>query len=259
MTTTWQTERGTKHLKTQIIAHRGASAYAPENTMPAYEMACDMKADAIEIDVHFSKDGKVVVVHDDTVERTAGGHGAVNQLTYDALLELDFSNGKAGYKNVKIPLLDEVFEFAARNNIFVHAEIKENTYDNGFPIIEKVLELERKYGMSENVSYSSFNHFILRDLKEVSPLSSTGLLYMCAMVNAWDYAAIAHANAIHPLYLCLDNTDTVSGCHKNGIAVNAWTVDTEEAMRQMLNLAVDGIISNKPDVVRQVMEQFKSE
>jgi len=243
-------------LKTRIYAHRGAAAYAPENTMPSFEMACEMGTDAFELDVHLTKDGKVVVIHDDTVDRTSNGSGAVSSMTYAELLEMDFSYGKEGFEKVRIPLLNEVFEFAHKNNIFVNVELKENLYQDAFPIIEKVLKIEKEYGMSENVIYSSFNHYLLRDLKKVSKNISTGLLYVGGLVDIWEYAKKLEAQAVHPHYSCLSYKNLVTECHSQQIAVNPWTVDSESDILEMLQSGVDGIISNKPDIVKKVCNQF---
>lgn len=243
-------------MKTRIHAHRGAAAYAPENTMSSFEMAYEMGADAIELDVHLSKDGKVVVIHDDTVDRTSNGSGTVRDMTYAELLELDFDNGKVGFSKTKIPLLEEVFKFAYQRNIFVNVELKENFYQNGFPIIEKALEIEKEYGMSENVIYSSFNHYLLRDLKKISKSIPAGILYLGGLVDIWEYAEKLEVQAIHPHYLCLGDKDLVTRCHDHHIAVNPWTVDSESDILAMFQAGVDGIISNKPDVVKKVCSQF---
>lgn len=243
-------------MKTRIYGHRGAAAYAPENTMSSFAMAYEMGADAIELDVHLSKDGKVVVIHDDTVDRTSNGSGSVKDMTHAELLELDFSNGKVGFLKAKIPLLEEVFEFAYQKNIFVNVELKENLYQNGFPIIEKVMEIEKKYQMSENVIYSSFNHYLLREIKKISKSIPTGILYLGGLVDIWEYAEKLAAQAIHPHYLSLNDKDLVTQCHNRHIAVNPWTVDSEPDILAMLQAGVDGIISNKPDAVKKVCSQF---
>lgn len=223
--------------------------------MPSFEMACEMKADAFELDVHLTRDGKVVVIHDDTIDRTSNGSGAVESMIYSELLEFDFSNGRENFSNVRIPLLDEVFEFAHQKNIFVNVEIKENQYKNNFAIIDKVLVIEKKYGMSENVIYSSFNHYALRDLKKVSKSIPTGILYLGGLVDIWEYAEKLEAQAIHPHFTSLGDKELVGECHRHQIAVNPWTVDGENDILAMLQAGVNGIISNKPDVVKKICNQ----
>ena len=94
---------------TKVWAHRGASAYAPENTIPAFQMAMEMGADGLELDVHESSDGKLMVIHDERIDRTSNGTGRVVDMTCQQLKKLDFSNGMPGYKDVRIPTLREVY------------------------------------------------------------------------------------------------------------------------------------------------------
>lgn len=232
----------------KVIAHRGASAYAPENTMPAFELAYNMGARGMELDVHLTRDGRIVVIHDDTVDRTSNGSGSVNELTYEELLRLDFSKGHEDFNHVRIPLLEEVYDFASQTNMFVNVEVKENAFKDEFIIIDKLFELEKRFNMSQNVSYSSFNHYILRDMKKKSSQTSTGILYFCGLVDVWEYASRINADAIHPYYGCLVDTDVISGCHERGIAVRTWTVDDKELISSLVNTGVDSIITNKPDV-----------
>lgn len=235
-------------MKSKVLAHRGASAYAPENTMPAFELAHSMGADGIELDVHLTKDGKVVVIHDDTINRTSGSNGLVSEFTYEELLTFDFSNGKEGFSNVKIPLLEEVYEFTSKNNMFVNVEVKDSTFTNKFVIIDELLQLEKKYEMSENVAYSSFNHYILRDMKNISEKIPTGILYHCGLVNVWDYAISIKANAIHPFFGCLKDKAIIPECAKCNIVVRPWTVDNEDEMASLFKAGIESLITNKPDV-----------
>lgn len=243
-------------MHTKILAHRGASAYAPENTLPAFQLACEMGADGFELDVHLTKDQQVVVIHDETIDRTSNGTGNVEEMTYEKLLDLDFSNNKEGYKEVKIPLLEEVFELASKNNMFVNVEIKEDRYKESYPIIEKVLEIEKKYHMTGKVAYSSFNHYILKELKKISTNIPTGILYDCGMVDIWEYSKKLKAQAIHPYYRCLQNRKIVEECKKRNIIIRPWTIDREEDIRYFLELEVDAIISNRPDIVKRIKNNF---
>ena len=241
------------------LAHRGASAYAPENTIPAFDLACEMGADAFELDVHLTKDGKAVVIHDDTIDRTGNGSGPVDGMTYEELLAYDFSNGMESFAGVRIPLLEEVFDLAYQKNIFVNVEIKENQIRDSYPILEKVLEIEKRCGMFGNVIYSSFNHYLLRELKSISGDIPAGILYLGGLVDVWDYAERLGVQAIHPHYICLGDRDLVSECHGRHIAVNAWTVNDEEDILAVVLSGADGIISNRPDVVGETIRRAAAE
>ena len=165
---------------TKVWAHRGASAYAPENTIPAFQMAMEMGADGLELDVHESSDGKLMVIHDERIDRTSNGTGRVVDMTCQQLKKLDFSNGMPGYKDVRIPTLREVYGLIKDSRMTVNVEIKCDVVI--YPgIWDKVISLEREMGMQGRIIYSSFNHYVLQKVRELDPDAEIGLLY----ANAW--------------------------------------------------------------------------
>lgn len=156
----------------KIFAHRGASAYVPENTLPAFEKAVDIGADGVELDIHLSRDGRLVVIHDEMLDRTTNGHGFVKDFTLAELKKLDASKTmtNSGFCNLRIPTLGEVYELLADTELLVNVEVKNSIFL--YPgILEKALEAEAKYGMSGRVLYSSFNHYAMQELKRISPQS----------------------------------------------------------------------------------------
>ena len=127
-------------------------------------------------------------------------------------------------------------------------------------ILEKALEAEAKYGMSGRVLYSSFNHYAMQELKRISPQSKTGLLYSTMLIDPWNAAMAANADALHPFFPCIANTPCmIPKCRKNGIAVNTWTVDEPEYIRAMFMLGVDSVITNKPDVAKSVRNELSND
>ena len=143
--------------KTLILAHRGACGYAPENTMEAFELAAKMGADGIELDVHFTSDGEVVICHDEKINRTSNGQGLVTDYTLAELKAMDFGYHFYGEqrKGVKIPTLDEVYELVSPLDMIVNVEIK-----SADPEIVKACDIiTERHGMRDKVIYSSFNHF----------------------------------------------------------------------------------------------------
>lgn len=238
--------------KTLVWAHRGAFGYAPENTMPAFQMAIDMKADGIELDVHFSKDGKIVVIHDETIDRTSNGQGKVTDYTYEELLAFDFGiKTDAKYKGTKIPTLAEVYELFAPTNLTINIEIK--TSDPAMPAALDALAKE--YGIEDRVLYSSFNHEQIARMQRVNPDAFIAPLYSFNMVKAWDYCKNIPAQASHPnknqisLY-----PEYVEECHKLGIRVHPWTVNSEDDMRFLVEQGCDALITNYPDIARKVVD-----
>jgi len=253
-------EKETVMLK-KIFAHRGASAYAPENTLPAFEKAVDIGADGVELDIHLSRDGRLVVIHDEMLDRTTNGHGFVKDFTLAELKKLDASKTmtNSGFCNLRIPTLGEVYELLADTVLLVNVEVKNSIFL--YPgILEKALEAEAKYGMSGRVLYSSFNHYAMQELKRISPQSKTGLLYSTMLIDPWNAAMAANADALHPFFPCIANTPCmIPKCRKNGIAVNTWTVDEPEYIRAMFMLGVDSVITNKPDVAKSVRNELSND
>lgn len=238
-----------------IIGHKGACAYAPENTLESFKLALDMGADAIELDVHLSKDGEIVVIHDEKVKRTTEAEGFVYEMTLAELKELDACYRKEAYRGVKIPTLGEVYDLVRDTDCIVHVEIK--TDKRLYPDIEKkCLALEKEKGMKGRVIYSSFNHYTLKTLKELDPEAKTALLYESIDYQPWNYAKMAGADYIHPcknsLYLA---KDVILQSVENGIPANVWTVNTEDIMEECIRQKA-GIITDYPDVAVTVRKRL---
>lgn len=237
-------------MHTQIFAHRGASADAPENTMAAFELAERQGADGIELDVHLTSDNRLVVLHDDTTDRTAGVPGNVSDLPFARLRELDVSMGRPGFSGARIPSLEEVYGFIARTRLVLNVEIKEDRYDGGFVVLRPLLELAARFGIQNRVVYSSFNHYALRELKNLAPGAVTAVLYESALVDVWEYARRVPANGIHPWFPALRDQKLVRACRAAGLAVRPWTVDSEEDLAAVFRAQADAVITNLPERAR---------
>ena len=166
-----------------VIAHRGASAYAPENTIAAFNKALDMAADGIEIDVHLTKDRHIVVSHDEKLGRTCNGTGFIKDFTLEELKKLDFGSWFSHeYANERIPTLDEIMYLLRDKDILLNIEVKNNLviYEG----IEKaIVDVIKEHKMVEKVIVSSFNHYCLREIKRLAPELKIGLLYSERLYN----------------------------------------------------------------------------
>lgn len=231
---------------TAIWAHRGASAYAPENTILAFQQAIQFGADGVELDVQRTRDGKLVTIHDETVNRTSNGFGKVADLTLDELRHLDFAHGFAGRRNVRIPTLGDVLDLLQSTNLTINIELKNNI--ELYPGLEDdVLQAVNGKGMLDRVIISSFNHFSLANLRgKVSP-EHIGLLLSDGIYQPWNYAKWLGAGNIHPHYSSLQTPDFVWLCHEVGIKVHTWTVNDDDIAIRLAELGVDAIITNLPD------------
>ncbi|CAL8974644.1 Glycerophosphodiester phosphodiesterase [Tessaracoccus sp. O5.2] len=237
---------------TAIWAHRGASAYAPENTLPAFEMALQMGADGVELDVQRSADGQVVVIHDETLNRTSNGVGKVVDQSFEQLRQCDFSNRFAGRRNVKIPTLREVLDLFRGTGKTVNIELK-NTVVLYPGLEDDVLRIVQDAGMLDQVIISSFNHFSLANLRGRVAPDRLGVLLSDGIYDPWKYAASFGAGAIHPHYLALQQPNFVWLCHEAGIKIHAWTVNKDEDALWLAGLGVDAIITNFPDRVGEAL------
>ena len=229
-----------------VLGHRGASGYAPENTLEAFKLAMDMGADGFELDVHLSKDGELVVIHDETVDRTTDGTGFVGEMTLAELKALDASNHKEGYKGAKIPTLAEVYDLIRDTNHIVNVEIKT---DNIFypQLEEKVLALEKEKGMEGRIVYSSFNHYTVKKIRALAPDAQIGMLFGDVLVEPYDYCKSVGANLLHPSKANLNVPGFAEKAKEAGLGMNVWTVNEEEYMEKCLACGA-GIVTNYPDI-----------
>ncbi|MGI6665692.1 MAG: glycerophosphodiester phosphodiesterase [Christensenellaceae bacterium] len=240
---------------TKVFAHRGASAYAPENTLEAFAVAIDMKADGIELDVHMTKDGIIVVCHDDSIDRTSDGKGFIGEMTLRELRAYNF-HGKFVGRRFEIPTLQDVLALMQNAEMQVNVELKHGPMP--YPNYEEaVLEEVARANMEAQVFYSSFDHYALARLKELDAQARTGLLYSAGLVEPWKYAKEQGAFALHPKYKLVRDAAYISEAHAAGILVNVWTVDSKKEILAQARLGVDGIITNKPDVAKAVLEEIE--
>lgn len=241
-----------KIKKPLIIAHRGASRQAPENTMAAFRKALELGAGGIELDVHLSSDGHLMVTHDELVDRTSNGKGLVRDKTFAELRELDFGSWfSTQFKGEKIPELVEVLQLIDGWYGFLNIEIK-----NGpvfYPGIEKaVADAIAEHGLVPRIIISSFNHYSLVEIRKINTGIKTAPLYMAGLYKPWEYARNIGAEAIHPLFYNIV-PEVMKGCKLNGVKVHPFTVDKPEHIKAVIAAGVDGIITNVPDTALSIL------
>ena len=238
---------------TQVWAHRGASRYAPENTVPAFELAVAQGAEGVELDVQLSSDGQLVVIHDETLERTTDGTGRVVDHSLARLRTLDASAGHDGFEGVRIPTLTEVLEVVAPTALTVNIELKNSEVD--YPgLEEKVLAAVAAFELGPRVVLSSFNHYSVRKLRSLAPDAALAAIYTDPLFRPWRYAKALGVGAIHPPAPCVFGPGFVSKAHKAGIAVRPWVVNGERALRWMLRCGVDAVFTDAPDFALTVRD-----
>ena len=235
----------------KIIGHRGIPHLTPENTMASFRAAVENGADGLETDVQMTKDGELVLIHDETLDRTTNGKGLVLTHTLSELKSLDTgSKFDPAFKNEKIPTLREFLEFVSGRDLLINIEIKSGVVL--YPGIErKLIHMLHEFGLGHKTIISSFNHYALVTCKEIDSGIKTGILYMAGLYNPWDYAKTVHADALHPLFYSV-RPETIGGMKASGLLIHPYTVDSPGDMKNMIALGASGIITNYCDVLSKM-------
>ena len=237
-----------------VIAHRGFSEEAPENSFAAFQKAIDAKAEMIELDVRLSSDGEFVVFHDKKLNRTSEGRGVLKSFTAKELTELD--NGSwfsRKFSRERIPLLKDILPLTKRG-IGINIEIKPDVtgYD-GFSVAEEIVRLVARYKATNRVMFSSFNHHMMKAIKRIDSNIVTGILYNPIADfrhSPSQLAARAHAD----IFICSKyqlNGDVMHDAHKENCRVYVYGVKSERDVARMVRSGVDGIIADNPAMVRK--------
>jgi len=236
------------------FAHRGASHEAPQNTLAAFRLAREMGADGVELDVQVSKDGEAVVIHDFTVDATTDGQGTVKDKTLAELKELD-----AGYwfddrfVGQRIPTLEEVI-IVLGHQLLLNIELKAQGFGSA-DLVAEVVRLIEDHNLVHRVIVSSFNPLALRRVKKLNHRIPTGLLYyfdLPAHLLRSLLLLLANPDALHP-EKHLVTQEYMRWARDRSYRVNVWTVDEPAEMKRLIALGVDGIITNRPDVLREIL------
>ena len=225
-----------------VIAHRGASSSAPENTLAAFDLALEMGARHLELDVELTRDGHVVVIHDDTVDRTTDGSGPVTAHTLDELRRLDAGRWfGAAFAGERIPTYEDVL-VRYRGRAHLHTEIKGRAPE----LTRQTVDLIRRHGMESEVTLTSFQRVRLEEVRAYAPELPSGWL-----VTDVSETTLAEARRLGLVQLCprapLVTRELVQRLHAMGFVVRAWGVATEDLMRQVAEAGADGMTVNFPD------------
>lgn len=231
----------------QIIAHRGASMYAPENTLSSFKTAIDQDAHSIELDVRLTKDNIPVIIHDATINRVSNGKGFVHNLTLNELKTYDFgAKFSSDFIDEQIPTLQEVCELVKDTSIELNIELK-----NG-PIIPKDLELNvlkivNHYKLESRTLFSSFDHKCLYRLSKLNRNLNFALIFHINLINLFDYIDQIpfQLQSIHPNHFYVTE-EIIEQAHQRQIKVNSYTVNDKKLAKKYKKIGMDGLITNDP-------------
>jgi glycerophosphoryl diester phosphodiesterase len=232
------------------VAHRGASKEAPENTLAAFRRALEAGVPAVECDVQRSRDGRLVVIHDQTVERTTNGRGAVGALTFEELRRLDAGAWFApAFAGERIPALEELLELVSgRAALFLEIKNGPAFYDG---VERQIAAALRDCGMEPHTLVMSFDHPAVRAMRAAAPDAATAIVYRGRLADAAGAARAADADALCPEWR-LVTPEVITAAHAAGFGVFPWTIDEEDAMRRCLDAGADGVTSNDVRLLQRV-------
>ncbi len=243
-----------------VVAHRGASAIAPENTLAAIESAIAAGVPMVEVDVQLTSDGQVVLFHDRTLGRTTSGHGRTNRITYSELSQLDAGSWfNDTYRGQRVPLLDDALRLLSQHHTYATIEIKA-TADSGVPIehqLERIAEIVERCQMTEHVLFTSFHHHWLGVLRRILPTCHTAAINIpgdrrLPSVIARQVGCEAFVCSLRECtrWRLLDATS-------NGLYVGVYTVNTARQLEQVLRYPVTAIVTNHPEfILRQLAAEL---
>ena len=220
------------------IGHRGAKGHLPENTLASFRKALDLQVDGIELDVHLSADGEIIVIHDDTIDRTTNSKGFVNSLSLSELKSSRIEN------EFQIPTLSEVFDFIDRK-CFINIELKGNA--TAKPVVE-IIEgyvLKKKWNYNDFI-VSAFDWNALQEVRQLNSKIRIGVLTATDLDLAIGFAEFINAYAIHP-YFHLLTAESATQIQRKGFKIFPWTVNEPEDLKKIKSLNVTGIITDFPD------------
>ena len=242
-------------MKCRNFGHRGFSGMYPENTLLAFEKALEAGCEGMEFDVHLTRDGQLVIIHDEAIDRTSDQTGLVKDRTYEELCRVNFAYpAKFGDKFPfqRIPTLREYFELVKEREILSNIELKTGVYE--YPGIEQaVWELIQEYHLEDRIIVSSFNHHSVLRMKAIAPSLPCGFLSETWILDAGSYVQSHGVEAYHPQFHMLTEPE-VADLRAHGVQMNTWTVNEIPDIQEMIRIGVDGIISNYPDRVGQQLK-----
>ena len=226
----------------EVIGHRGAAGLEPENTLRSVRRSIELRVDRVEVDVRVSRDGRLVIMHDETVDRTTNGHGYVRELTLNELRSLDAGMGE------KIPTLEEILEFTmGKAKLEIELKVPEAT--------EPTIQLIEELNAENDVIVISFIHELLDRVYDLNPNIKTGALFFDVPKDILRIALKVHASSIHVYYRNV-NSELVREAHKSGLEVAVWNPNRIEEMREMIGLGVDAIGSDRPDILIHLLRDM---
>ena len=240
----WRRDKNKKY--SLVLGHRGAMGIAPENTIVGIKIALDIHVDMFEIDVHLSRDKKLIIIHDEKVDRTTDGTGYISNLKSKYIRSLDAGiKFSKKFKGLRVPFLEEVFDLMKNTDARLNLEIKNGpVFYKG--IEDHIIELIDSYDYYDRVLVSSFDHHTLKKIKQINKRVDTAILYGSNLYDLEKYIELLEVSAVHPHYFWATR-DLTKKMHNMDIAVNTWILNEKEDFKKFSRMGIDSIGTNYPD------------
>ncbi len=246
--------------KPMVVAHRGLSGKAPENTIAAFARALDAGVSMIEFDVQITRDGRIVVIHDNTVNRTTDGTGNVSDYTLGELKKLDAGAWfDKKFTGERIPTLEEALELISPK-AWINIEIKSTRVirKSDTNITDSTLDIVREMGLLDRVLFSSFNHRLMRYLKEKEPSVHTGVIFHPFLHYGRMPSSLARPAGAE-VFVCSKREVTrrrIADAEKNNIIIGVYGLQNQRDIEDMLSLGIHVLVSDYPDIILQGLKQL---
>lgn len=232
----------------KLFAHRGFSGKFPENTLLAFRKAAELDVFGVEFDVHLTADGQLVVIHDETINRTSNGSGFVKDMTLEELRRYDYGSwfGEQ-FAGEEIPTLREVLAVYKETDHMLNIEIKSDIFE--YEGIEQLISEEiNAYGLQKRIIVSSFNHESIQRFHQLQPAVQTGVLFGSLIVNIDSYVHALPGDALHIHYAHMYRK-AIQRAIENGVTVRAFTVNDAAIARQLQATGIDAVFTDVPDII----------
>jgi len=234
----------------KIWGHRGACAYAPENTKESFRLAFDLKADGIEIDTHLTSDGVVAVSHDGNLKRMGGVDRNIAEMTWDEVESVDVSGQfSEKYGKCTVPELSEVLSLVKEAGGTINIELKATSDE----FLKKVAAAYEASGIGDRIIFSSFSLDALVNIRDRYLSSASIALLFSDKEGMIETGVENRLDALHPSYTWALKDGNIKKAHEAGMKVNVWTVNDTDTAKQLISLGADAIITNVPDAIRGVL------
>ena len=237
-----------------VFGHRGYSEKFPENTMLAFQEAEKAGADGIELDVQLTRDGQIVIIHDESLDRTTGGSGFVLEHSWAELRRLDASKCCEGdFSDVHIPLLEEYFEWVRDTDLITNIEMKTAIFDY-LPMEEKVIDMVKQFELEDRVIISSFNHYTIMRMQRKAPKLKFGFLTSACLIDVEKYLNNFDIYSYHPQYRSL-KPEVIRAVRESGKKICCYTVDYPAEAVRLAKEGVEVIIGNRVEALLEALRE----